>query len=140
MEMFPRRIDPEAFNNEKVVFVAAGSSRSAAVTASGLLYIWGNHITHIPRLVDAAGFDGQRVVKVAISGEDSRSAIFATTSTGALWSLGNSNSKLLGLPSSSIISSLALEPVLVPAFKENRIVDVFGGLGQHVAAIAEINE
>ena len=40
-QLAPRQVEARRFGGEKVVFVAAGSFQTVAVTAGGRLYTWG---------------------------------------------------------------------------------------------------
>ena len=60
LEEFPRLIEsPELTDN--VVFIAAGSGRSAAVTSDGRLFLWGRNMGHTPAALGNKAFGGLKV-------------------------------------------------------------------------------
>ena len=153
MEDFPRLIDAESVNNAensgtlvedglpdnhnpKFAQVAAGSSRSAALTTDGLMYIWGARVGHQPKLIGRSQFNGLRVKKIACGGDLGKSAFAAVTEDDSLWMIGDASSKIMGdaglkgrYPTPRLVSSLA-----------NKVVDVTCGYGQHMVAFVKYSE
>jgi alpha-tubulin suppressor-like RCC1 family protein len=153
MEDFPRLIDAESINNgenEEALLrdgmktehnplfkqVAAGSSRSAALTTDGLMYIWGARVGHQPKLIGKGLFNGMKVIKVACGGDLGKSAFAAITEDNSLWMVGDASSKLLGVPG---LTGRQPVPVLVTSLA-NKVVDVSCGFGQHMAAFVKMTE
>ena len=153
MEDFPRLIDMESLlsvENEEdmqaegqigqatIEFtqVAAGNGRSAAVSSDGLLYVWGNRLSHQPRLMSKGLFGGQRVQKVQCGGDAGRAAFLVLTEDGALWTFGDAKSRLLGM---SGLKGKYAEPLLVESLG-NRVVDVACGFGQHAMAFVKLSD
>ena len=75
-QLEPREVEAGRFGGDRVVQAAAGGAHTAAVTAEGRLYTWGNgsygqlgHGTFagmlVPTLVPAAGLEGSPVLMVA---------------------------------------------------------------------------
>ena len=140
MEEYPRRIDPEAFHNQKVVYIAAGAARSAAVTETGELYVWGRKQNHYPTRMDTseAFTKDIRVAKVVLTSDDGeRYAQYVLTHDQQLWSYGNYKSNMLGKPATDSNSNLL--PERVPGLLQRRVLDVSGGVG-HAAAIVQLDE
>ena len=140
MEEYPRKIDPEAFNNQKVVFIAAGAARSAAVTESGELYIWGRKQNHYPTRIDTSDVFTKdiKVSKVVLTSDDSeRYCQYILTRDHQLWSYGNFKSNMLGKPVTENNSNLI--PELIKGLQQKRVVDISGGVG-HAAAIVQQDE
>lgn len=153
MEDFPRLIDAESINNgenEETLLrdglktehsprfqqVAAGSSRSAALTTDGLMYIWGARVGHQPKLIGKGLFNGMKVIKVACGGDLGKSAFAAITEDNSLWMVGDASSKLLGV---SGLKGRQPVPVLVSSLA-NKVMDVSCGFGQHMAAFVKMAE
>lgn len=139
-EAYPRAID-DTLNSKpehRAVQIAAGEDRSAYVTADGRLYVWGARLTHFPQLVDPSLFNGLRVRKCIIAGQASASIFAVLTEDHQLWTFGDRNSGLLGVPKpkSAIGVNITKQstPAPVSAFVGKQVVDVFGGLGTHMAA------
>lgn len=140
MEDIPRAIDQQLFDNEKILSITAGSGRSVAITESGSMYIWGNQVSHVPTLISPNSFNGHRVVKVACAGELNRyTVVVAVTEDGCLWTLGHANSGLLGVANAS---GLQADPLPVAVFNDDKlnVLEIFGGLSLHMAAIVEVIE
>ena len=153
MEDFPRKIESEGLHgddgvttkqdtpHEELVFaqVAAGHSRSAAVTDDGHLFVWGARLSHFPKLVDKALFENLEVKKVLIGGDNGKSVIAAITEDGGLWTLGDARSKMLGRAG---LSGKHIVPERVPFFKGKNVLDIYTGFGQHIFAkvLIEDNE
>lgn len=153
MENFPRLIDSDSvqgienendlreagqWSNACPIFtqVAAGNARSAAITTDGLLFVWGSRFSFQPKLIPKRLFNGKRVVKVGCGGDSGRSVIAAITDDGALWTLGDSSSKLLGLKGVSGKQPLPLQVATL----DNKVHDISLGFGQHMVAFVEITE
>ena len=154
MEDFPRLIDAESINNNenatgsgdaeitqagpppKFSQVAAGSSRSAALTTDGLMYIWGARVGHQPKLIAKKLFNDMKVIKIACGGDLGNSAFAAITEDHSLWMIGDASSKLLG---SEGLKGRHSVPVKVPSL-ENSVEDVVGGFGQHMVAFVKMTD
>jgi len=140
MEAFPTLLDAsESFGGHKIKFLAAGKSRSAAVTEGGELFIWGHKLTHIPTLIPASAFEGQRVMNVVCGGEIGSSGTAVITEDSTLWTFGNSRSYLLARKdvTKEVVFIEKPIPERVEFFKDRKVLDVFAGLGQHMAALVE---
>lgn len=145
MEEFPRRIENEGLHGddgistktgsdfENVVFsqVAAGNSRSAAVTKDGHLFIWGARISHRPKLVEKSLLNGLSVKKVSIGGDSGRSVVAIITEDDSLWTIGDASSKMLGRAD---LKGKHVIPERVPLLKGKKVLDVYTGFGQHIFA------
>lgn len=92
-----------ALTSQRIVCIAAGSSHSACVTASGRLYTWGlgeygrlghgDHTTQLyPKVVEALA--GERIVQVACGSRDAQT--LALTDTGKVYSWGDGDFGKLG--------------------------------------------
>lgn len=137
MEEFPRVLESkELAAAGQIVQVGAGRGTSAALTAEGKLFLWGRHLGHVPTLVENALFDGLRVKKVALGGEAGRGVVAVVTEDDGLWTFGDGASKMLGFPKAS---GKHPNPRRVPGFVGRRILDVFCGPGQHMAALVASN-
>jgi alpha-tubulin suppressor-like RCC1 family protein len=153
MEDYPRLIDEDSYvsgENEETlredgeehrgrpvfVQVAAGSGRSAAVTSDGLLYVWGSGMSNQPKLVGKKQFNGKKVVKVAIGGRQGRSGFAVITEDGALWTIGDSKSHILGVKG---LSGKVAVPVPVQSLG-NKVQDVACGYGQHMLAFVKMED
>eukprot|EP01034_Spumella_vulgaris_P025371 gene25371-31823_t len=146
MESLPRAIDADsiASNNShgyvsaaiKFTQVAAGTNRSAAVSADGLLFVWGVRMSNAPKVVDRSLLDNLRVVKVACGGDSGHSVIAVITEDGGLWTMGDKGSKMLG---HSGAKSQAI-PVRVAAFQGKKVLDVKCGPGRHIFAFVADEE
>ena len=55
--------------------VAAGNGRSAVVSTSGELFLWGNRMGFVPAMFGTKHFGGQKLKQVAIGGESNRQAL-----------------------------------------------------------------
>ncbi len=111
--------------------IAAGNSRSAAVTKDGHLFIWGARISHRPKLVEKSLLNDLAVKKVVIGGDSSRSVVAIITEDDGLWTLGDASSKMLGRAD---LKGKHVIPERVPVFKGKRVLDVFTGFGHHIFA------
>eukprot|EP01038_Epipyxis_sp_PR26KG_P007864 gene7864-10673_t len=142
MEDFPREVNRKNFNNENVVSVSAGNGRSAAITESGILYVWGARVNHIPKLFVPELFNGLKVKKVACGGDSSRSVTAVITEDDGLWLFGDKSSNLLGIASKdlSMFSSKYPNPFRVPSLIDRKVTDVVCGPGQHMIAFVEEDE
>ncbi|MFI8631280.1 RCC1 domain-containing protein [Microbacterium sp. NPDC077663] len=89
------RVDPADFGSVPVTSVTAGGNTTAAVTADGHVYTWGeNTWGHLgigstanasrPTLIDPEALGNQEVTHVALT----RNAGFAVTSSGIRWAWG----------------------------------------------------
>mmetsp|Transcript_866 Transcript_866/g.1481 ORF Transcript_866/g.1481 Transcript_866/m.1481 type:complete len:423 (-) Transcript_866:257-1525(-) len=151
MEDFPRLIDSESvksseneealraagmYNESNAVFtqIAAGNARSAAITSDGLLFIWGARVGHQPQLLAPTLFDNLKVNKVAIGGDQGKSIFAILTEDGSLWTMGDSSSKLMGIPG---LSGKQPVPLRVAALGD-RVEDVACGYGHHMLAFAKM--
>jgi alpha-tubulin suppressor-like RCC1 family protein len=135
-ENTPVLINRSYFNDEKVVQVSAGNSRSAAVTASGALYIWGGGIGVKPKLFDV---DGQKITKVECAGDyTTGSATIALTDKHKLYIHGSLKSSLLGRKIRLNESSIFVQEfTLLKALESLKVVDFQSGFGQHMYAFVE---
>lgn len=120
LEEYPKKIVSEAMEGLKVTQVAAAKGRSAAVTACGKLFLWGAKLNHYPALIDPSFFNNQKVppppflesmrpsrltritiiantqvVKVSCGGVIGMSVTSVITEDGALWTFGDSASRML---------------------------------------------
>ena len=103
LQVQPRQVDPKWFPaGDAVVFIAAGSKHTAAVTASGRLYTWGGggatgqyetEDKKVPTLVPPDTFQGASVVSVACGHKHT----LALTAGGQLWACGWNRDGQLGL-------------------------------------------
>eukprot|EP01041_Mallomonas_annulata_P010425 gene10425-21748_t len=140
IEAYPRLLETDdAFEGHKIVYIAAGKARSAAVTEDGQLFIWGSKLTHTPTLIPSSAFKGLKVKKVVCGGEIGRSATAVITEDDTLWTFGDAKSYLLGRKgvSGNFLFREMPTPVRVPSLEGMKVLDVFAGLGQHMAAIVE---
>lgn len=85
----PVLLDKSLFGNEKVVMISAGSNRTAAVTKSGRLWLWGMHFApsaenmYRPTMVPTQGMDGKLVRSISCSD----SYMLIVTTCGILWTM-----------------------------------------------------
>eukprot|EP01035_Chromulina_nebulosa_P020110 gene20110-26110_t len=137
LEDFPRVLDKELFNNEKILFVATSRERSAAITESGSLYVWGSNYGQIPNLIHPESLNGLKVKKVALGGDNSQNVVAILTEDGGLWTLGYGSSYMLGYKANGWNPT----PSPVKYFKDKKavVLDIFAGPGQHIAVIAEFD-
>ena len=126
----PRRVSPAAFNDERVVMVAAGFAHTVALSEEGHVFTWGygenGQLGHnddddqlAPRQLEPGRFGGEKVVFVAAGGRHT----VAVTAWGNLYSWGNGGRGQLGLGS----CCFRLVPTLVGAW-------AFGGTPVVMAA------
>lgn len=112
----PRQVEPGCFGGDKVVFVAAGSEHTVAVTAEGRLYTWGRNdggqlgngrraVRRVPRVVSMESFLGSAVVMATCGYEHT----LVVTEDGGLWTCGNGSFARLGL--NDVADRLAFERV-----------------------------
>jgi alpha-tubulin suppressor-like RCC1 family protein len=141
MEPCPRAIDMvHAFENQKVVQIAAGPAISGVLTENGGLYVWGRKLSHVPRRVgDDKSFGGKKITKIAIGGDSGltqKSVVAAITEDSALWTFGDVGSHMLGNPMSNLaaVQGQQVEPVKVLTFANSKVVDVYCSHGLHMAA------
>ena len=143
-QLAPRQVEARRFGGEKVVFVAAGSFQTVAVTAGGRLYTWGSglrgQLGHgdtgdrlVPTLVRAGAFgapEGGRVVMAACGGAHT----LVVTHDGALWACGFGVNGKLGLNDTE--DRHVFERVGAEAFGGARVVAAAAG-DNHSAAVTE---
>ena len=134
MESFPRPIDMELFKGSKIVSIAAGKARSAAVTDKGELYTWGERLNHVPTIRPPEDFQNKKVIKVVCCGDAWYSCTAVITEDHTLWTYGDASSTMIGRAGLSRMQKVTT-PELVPTFKDMKVEHVFGGLGFHMAAI-----
>lgn len=141
MEEFPRKIDTSAFDEEKVIQIAACSCRSAAVTEKGSLYVWGRKQNHYPTKVDFE--DGVRVKSVELGRDDSdRHVAFVTVdlpgdnseSKSQLYKYGHFKSNMLGEEENAGPTSNPV-PSSVSSLEGRNIVNISAGVGHVVAVV-----
>lgn len=131
LEEYPRLLECAEMDG-KVVFVAAGNGRSAAVTSDGKLFLWGRNMGHVPAALNNTAFEGLKVTKVALGGDAGKSVIAVITEDGGLWTFGEGGSKLMG--SKGKTEWKYTDPMRVPTFIGKRVLDVYCGPGQHAVA------
>lgn len=135
LEDYPRIIDSESFDNKKIVSIGAMREKSAAITEDGKLYLWGTRYGQNPSLVIPSAFDELKVKKVALGGDSQQEAIAVITEDENLWVIGHTNSNMLGISGTSGWNHL---PMRVPfSVKDPKVLNVFLGPGQHIAAIVD---
>jgi alpha-tubulin suppressor-like RCC1 family protein len=134
MEDYPRAVECEdVYKKGKVVQIAAGKGRSAALTSDGRLFLWGRNLGHVPTIVEGSALNGLKVAKVSLGGEAGKSVIAVICEDQSLWTFGDGSSKLIG----QAVSGRQPTPMRVPAFSGRKVLDVFTGPGQHMAALVE---
>ena len=117
---------------DPIVYIAAGSGRSAAISRSGKLFLWGRALGHIPALLNSTALDGLKVIKVALGGGAGKSVIAIITEDNSLWTFGDGGSKLLGIK--DLPNWKHPSPLKVTAFQNKKVLDVYCGVGQHIFA------
>ena len=117
---------------DPIVSIAAGSGRSAAISRSGKLFLWGRTLGHIPAVLNSTVLDGQKVVKVALGGAAGKSVVAIITEDNSLWTFGDGGSKLLGIKDLPNWKHPA--PLKVTAFQDKKVLDIYCGVGQHIFA------
>lgn len=132
MEDMPRLVDSESLEGKRLVSIAAGKGRSAAITDQGELFLWGNKLHHEPMLVELPG--GVKVKKVACGGSSGRHCVAIITEDDELWAMGEGKSHMLGMKEFSI-KNPTFEPV--PALQGKVVLDVKMGFGNHILAIVQ---
>mmetsp|Transcript_28737 Transcript_28737/g.27525 ORF Transcript_28737/g.27525 Transcript_28737/m.27525 type:complete len:411 (+) Transcript_28737:113-1345(+) len=138
LEEFPRLLEClDLQNTARVVQLAAGQGRSAAITEEGKLFLWGRTISPAP--LENSSFDGLKVLKVAIGGDIRTSVIAILTEDGGLWTFGDYNSRMLGNPALKAGLGKQVVPVRVPAFIGKKVLDVYCGSGQHMIVKVEVD-
>jgi alpha-tubulin suppressor-like RCC1 family protein len=139
MEDFPRKIDISSVGDLRFKCIAAGHSRSAAVTTDGQVFAWGSRLFHAPKLFGRELFDGLRAEKVAIGGDQSSSVVVIITEDGGLWTFGDRNSNMLGnAAASSGISGKQPLPARVVSLQGKVVSDIVAGFGHHMGAFVKI--
>jgi alpha-tubulin suppressor-like RCC1 family protein len=102
-QLAPRRVPAAAFNDERIVMVAAGGSHTVALSEAGHVFTWGDggvgQLGHndrerqrAPRQVEAGRFGSDKVVFVAAGG----GYTVAVTAGGRLYTWGFGNLGRLG--------------------------------------------
>ena len=146
-QLAPRQVDAGRFGGEKVVFIAAGTDLTVAVTAGGRLYTWGDceegQLGHgdtgrrlVPTLVRGpAGpaFGGSSVVMAACGDKHT----LVVTQDGGLWACGNNRNGQLGLDDKR--NRLVFERVggaTGAALHRARVLTAAAG-GEHSVAVTE---
>lgn len=108
MEEIPRQLPTTSFQgggkSSKVVRIAAGKNRSAAVTEDGRAYLWGHRVYHVPKqILLSPELSVERmpqapfVTDISCGGEQGKSYTAIVTRGGYLWTVGNPKSPALGL-------------------------------------------
>eukprot|EP01036_Dinobryon_divergens_P025455 gene25456-34005_t len=121
--------------------VAAGNGRSAVVSTSGELFLWGNRMGFVPAMFGTKHFGGQKLKQVAIGGESNRQAlpilvVAVVTESGELWTYGDSKSHMLGKAKAT-----GKQTEFVKLDILNSDVDSIAcGFGQHMAAFVNVKE
>lgn len=131
LEEYPRLLNCAELE-DKAVFVAAGSGRSAVVTSEGKLYLWGRQMGHIPAVINNSLFEGLKVIKVALGGESGKAIVAVITEDDGLWTFGDGASKMVGYNTSW--GQQYSDPVRVPLLVGKKVFDVYCGPGQHIIA------
>ena len=135
MEEFPRLVE----DLPEVVEIAAGHGRSAAISEDGELYVWGSRLNHAPKHISRELFNGLKVAKVAIGGSHDHSVIAVLTEDGGLWTFGDGSSHMLGSGQRSGFLGKQPLPAMVESLKSRSVLQLFTGLGQHMAVLVEHN-
>ncbi len=112
--------------------IAAGIARSACVTTSGDLFVWGHRLGHVPLHIDKSLYAGLNIKKLVCGGQTSRNIVAFLAEDGSLWRLGTAKSGLLGDSNEE-----GPEKMKFSHIKSPRVIDVFAGFGQHMAATME---
>lgn len=118
--------------SDPIVYIAAGSGRSAAISKNGKLFLWGRNMGHVPAALSNTAFEGKKVIKVALGGEAGKAVVAVITEDNSLWTFGDGGSKLLGIK--DIPKWKHPDPIKVLAFKDKKILDIYCGVGQHIIA------
>jgi X-linked retinitis pigmentosa GTPase regulator len=135
MEDYPRAIEPESFDNQKITRIAAMRDKSAAITEDGKLYLWGTRYGQSPMLILPSAFNDMKVIDATMGGDSQQEVIAVITEDQKLWVIGHSNSHMLGTAKASGWNDLPM-PVTFNV-KDPKILKVFCGPGQHIAAIVD---
>ena len=141
MEEFPRKIDSEAFDDEKVIQIAACSCRSAAVTEKGTLYVWGRKQNHYPTKVDFE--DGYIVKSVEMGRDDSdRHVCFAIVDgpngeESLLYKFGHFKSNMLGEDENNGPTNNPV-PSVISSLNSRNVVSISAGIGHVVAVVKAV--
>lgn len=136
LDAFPRPV--EDFENDHVEFATCGKGRTAAITKSGLLYLWGNKMSHVPVMIDKSLFKGMKVKKVALGGENNKNITAVIAEDDSLWLFGHQGSRML-TTKPNLFGSYESTPMHVPIPGTKRVLDVACGPGQHMAVIVEMD-
>ncbi len=161
MEDIPRVISSKFFASEteskniidssKIIKIAAGWGRSAAITSDGRVYVWGHRVSHIPKLVPMP--NSLRATNIACGGEISKACVLITSEDGNVWSMGFESSHSLGiekkpettetvktralLGESSVVDHSVIPRVIIdPFYPDYKVSKLSAGFGGHVAALA----
>ena len=143
----PARLAREQFGGGHVVLVAGGSAHTVALTAGGLLWVWGCAVhgqlglgdaSHrlVPTRLGAREVFGGSLVRMAACGGWHTLAV---TDDGGAWTWGNGTFGELGLGSNVVDNALDVAvPLRVPwqFFAGARVATVSGG-HCHSAAVTE---
>lgn len=128
MEWEPQLLPKSLFDNQKVVKIAAGKDRCAAITSTGILYTWGNKFMHYPQVLSHPHYDKETVVDVVFAGRD---CVAYITSNHHLYTAGGStSSSVLGRPSGMFDERIQR----VAGLDNRKVLNVFAGFGLHMAA------
>ena len=141
IELQPRNVEAGCFGADTVVQAAAGAGHTAAVTAEGRLYTWGDgffgqlgqgtrEMRLVPTLVPAEGLKGSALLMVACG----VSHTLAVTRAGALYACGRGYYGQLCL--SDKANGDVFELVRLPDTTDARIVTASAGC-RHSAAVTE---
>ena len=161
MEDMPRVVPSNYFASEsdsksqdgssKIVKIAAGWGRSAAITSDGRVYVWGHRVSHIPKLVPMP--NSVRATDVACGGEISKACVLIKSEDGNIWSMGFDSCHSLGiekkpetaevvsirakLGDSSVVDHSVIPRVIIdPFYPDFKISKLSAGFGGHAAALA----
>ena len=107
MEEIPRQLPESSFggenNSSKIVKIAAGKNRSAAVTEDGRAFNWGHRVYHIPKQILMSPQlpkdhpNTPFVTDISCGGEQGKSFTAIISKGGYLWTVGNPKSIALGM-------------------------------------------
>lgn len=107
MEEIPRQLPESSFgdgtNTSKIVKVAAGKSRSAAVTEDGRAFSWGHRVYHVPKQIlmspelPSGHPNTPFITDIACGGDQGKSYTAIITKGGYLWTVGNAKAAALGV-------------------------------------------
>ncbi len=129
-----------------ILQIAASNQRSAAVTESGVLYIWGRKQNHYPSRIDSSGEFTENVrprkVFLGVDSSDRNVAFFLADSELAsevngysLWSYGDFKSNMLGRDSAPGNNNPI--PERMKKLSNKSVLNVSCGVGHAAAIVVE---